>query len=169
MQENGHLKMVAKICQKEGVPVELVFLALVESGWQSSVASAAGAKGYWQFTESTAIHRGLKVNPEGGIDQRTNARLSTKAAIRYLKFLYKKTYKWEGREVEESCDYDDSARWIFALWAYNRGPKHVGIAYQRFDGNVSEYVANLPERLAGHADYPNRFFGMMAALMETGI
>jgi len=90
MKKNGHLKMIAQICEEEGVPLELVFVALVESSWQSKAESHAGAKGYWQFTEGTARACGLTIDSDRGIDERTNASRSTKAAIRYLRRLYLK-------------------------------------------------------------------------------
>jgi len=139
---------------------------LIESGWRSNTTSPAGARGYWQFTESTARHRGLRVDAEAGVDERTHPRKSTRAAVRYLKFLYNLTYEWDKQRRPDDEELDDSVRWMFALWAYNRGPKYVALAYEKYEGNVATYQEKLPARLEEHGDYPNRFFGIREFLRD---
>lgn len=74
--------LIESILKEEKVPIDFKYLALVESGLVN-VTSPAGAKGYWQFMESTAKSYGLKVN--GEIDERYHMEKATRAACKYLK------------------------------------------------------------------------------------
>jgi membrane-bound lytic murein transglycosylase D len=102
-----------------GLPLELKFLAVIESGLRPQVKSRAGALGLWQFMYSTGIYYGLKENSY--IDERMDPVLATDAACRYLKQLY--------------GIYGD---WNLALAAYNAGPGNVNKAIRR-SGNKTTY------------------------------
>ncbi|MDE7344512.1 MAG: transglycosylase SLT domain-containing protein, partial [Alistipes sp.] len=97
---------------KEGLPVELRALPIIESGLSSTAVSHAGAAGLWQFMPSTGRSYGLEVNSL--VDERCDPILSTKAACRYLKDLYR-IYK----------------EWSLAIAAYNCGPGNVNKALAR--------------------------------------
>ena len=75
-----------------GMPKDLAYLAMIESGFSPSAQSHAGAVGYWQFIESTATRYGLRV--DWWLDERQNFEKSSNAAIRYLKDLYKIFGSW---------------------------------------------------------------------------
>jgi membrane-bound lytic murein transglycosylase D len=91
------------------IPVELKYLAVIESELKPTALSHVGARGPWQLMPGTAKVLGLKVNNH--IDERTDFTLSTKAAARYLKDLY--------------AQFDD---WLLVIAAYNGGPKPVHTA-----------------------------------------
>jgi len=80
------------IFKEEGLPEDLVYLALVESGCNPFAVSRAGAVGIWQFVEGTARLYGLKI--DFWIDERKDFIKSTYAASRYLKKLYETFGDW---------------------------------------------------------------------------
>ncbi len=88
------------------IPVELKYLAVIESELKPTALSHVGACGPWQLMPGTAKCLGLRVDRH--IDQRTDFTLSTRAAARYLKDLY--------------AQFDD---WLLVIAAYNGGPKPV--------------------------------------------
>ncbi len=94
------------------LPVELKYLAVIESELKPAATSHVGAKGPWQFMPETAHVLGLKVN--GHCDERSNYYKSTIAAAKYLRDLY--------------ALFDD---WLLVLAAYNGGPRPVYAAIQK--------------------------------------
>ncbi|RIL03499.1 MAG: hypothetical protein DCC75_12905, partial [Proteobacteria bacterium] len=107
-----HYETITAILKDEGIPLELTNLALIESGFRCEARSYAGAVGMWQFTRSTAKRYGLVVS--GSVDQRKDPILSTLAAARMLRDLYR--------------TFQD---WYLVLAAYNAGPGAVNRALQR--------------------------------------
>ena len=74
------------ILKEEGVPPEIFYVAMVESGLKTDAKSYAAAVGPWQFISSTAKIFGLKKNYY--IDERRDFEKSTKSACKYLKKLH---------------------------------------------------------------------------------
>lgn len=106
-QNNFHyLNTIDKIFFRHDLPVELKYMAVVESKLNPGALSPVGAAGLWQFMPATAKKYGLKVS--AGIDERKNAWKSTVAAARYLKKLYSL--------------FGD---WLLVIAAYNSGPAPV--------------------------------------------
>ncbi|HEQ99573.1 MAG TPA: FHA domain-containing protein [candidate division Zixibacteria bacterium] len=81
-----HMGMVRRMLRGAGLPEEFAYLAFVESGYDSTATSPAGARGLWQFMPATARDFGLTVNND--MDERVNAKKSTEAACKYIKQLY---------------------------------------------------------------------------------
>jgi len=80
------------ILVEEGLPKDLVYKAMIESGFSTSAESHAAAVGPWQFIKPTAERYGLKVN--WWLDERRDFDKSTRAAARYIKDLYKMFGSW---------------------------------------------------------------------------
>jgi membrane-bound lytic murein transglycosylase D len=116
-----------------GLPLELKYLACIESGLRPQVKSRAGALGLWQFMYRTGLYYGLEENSY--IDERMDPQKATDAACRLLKKLY--------------GIYGD---WNLALAAYNAGPGTINRAIQR-SGNQRSYWAirsSLPSETQGY-------------------
>jgi membrane-bound lytic murein transglycosylase D len=115
-----------------GLPVELKYLAVIESELNTTALSCVGAVGPWQLMPQTAHELGLKITPR--YDERTNYYKSTKAAALYLKDLY--------------GQFGD---WLLVLAAYNSGPGPVIAAIQKSGSrNFWALQDYLPAETRGH-------------------
>jgi membrane-bound lytic murein transglycosylase D len=106
------------VLDDEGVPRDLIYLAMIESGFNLSAKSHASAVGPWQFIASTGRMYGLNNGPF--VDDRSDLVTASRAAARHLKDLYK--------------IYGD---WYLAFAAYNAGPGKVNQAIKR--GGTTDY------------------------------
>lgn len=111
-----------------GIPMELKYLSVIESGLRPTVKSRVGATGLWQFMYPTGRSYGLE--SDSYVDERMDPQLATDAACRYLKYLYGL--------------YGD---WSLALAAYNAGPGNVNKAIARSGGKMTYWEIRpfLPE------------------------
>jgi membrane-bound lytic murein transglycosylase D len=107
---------IDKIFSSKNLPVELKYLAVIESDLRSSATSRVGAAGPWQFMAETARDFGLKVGRK--IDERRDFNKSTVAAAKYLKDLYN--------------TYND---WLLVIAAYNCGNGPVNSAIRKSGSN----------------------------------
>lgn len=77
-----HLAMIRSELRAHRLPEVFCYLPFVESGYRTEAVSTAGAQGMWQFVKRTAESYGLRV--DDSVDERTDAKLATDAACRYL-------------------------------------------------------------------------------------
>jgi len=132
-------KIILPILEEEDVPPELFYLAMIESGLNSTAYSYAHASGVWQFISSTGKMYGL--NRSYYIDERLDFEKSTRAAARYLKDLY--------------AEFDD---WYLAFAAYNYGSGRVHKAIRRHGTRDYWKLYTLPKETRNYV--PN----IMAAI-----
>lgn len=83
--------VIEPILQKNGLPEDLKYVAVIESDL-SNVVSPAGASGFWQFMKATAPEFGLEVTDE--VDERYHVEKATEAACNYFKQAYAKFNSW---------------------------------------------------------------------------
>lgn len=127
-----HFPMMDSIFNRYNLPVELKYLAVVESELKPTATSGVGAKGPWQLMPETAKFLGLKVTAR--YDERTNFRKSTRAAALYLRDLHR--------------EYGD---WLLVLAAYNCGPGPVNAAIKKSGSrNFWKLQQYLPAESRGH-------------------
>ena len=91
-RSHRYLPSMKRVLRERGMPQDLAYVAMIESGFSSTATSTASAVGYWQFIQSTATRYGLKIN--WWIDERRDFHKSTTAASRYLADLYKMFGSW---------------------------------------------------------------------------
>ncbi len=108
-----------QIFDQYGIPVDLKYMAVIESALNPRAVSRVGATGMWQFMYGTGRMYGLTINSL--VDERRDPVRATRAAARYLKDLY-----------------DIYHDWILVIAAYNCGPGNVNKAIRR-SGNKHNY------------------------------
>ena len=115
------------------IPLEIKYLAIVESALKPRAKSRVGATGLWQFMYNTGKMYGLDVSSY--VDERSDPIKSTEAATKYLSKLYEIFGDWD-----------------LALAAYNSGPGNVTKAIRRSGGyqNYWNIRHNLPRETAGY-------------------
>lgn len=84
--------IMKEILRKEGLPEDLIYIALIESGFSSTAHSSASAVGYWQFIRGTGKQYRLRI--DSFVDERRDFERSTVAAADYFKGLYNLFGAW---------------------------------------------------------------------------
>ena len=126
--------LIREVIRQEGVSEDLIYLAMIESGFSATARSRAHAVGPWQFTKSTAAIYGMNV--DWWVDERRDIFVSTKAAIKHLKDLFN--------------IYGD---WYLVLAAYNAGPGGVNRAMKK--NNTRDYweMSKMPREAKNYVPY----------------
>ena len=128
-----YFPMFEQEMSNQKIPLEMKYLAIIESALNPKARSRAGATGLWQFMYATGKSYGLEVN--NYVDERSDPVRSTKAAAKYLNELYKIFGDWD-----------------LALAAYNSGPGNVTKAIRRSNGKTNYWNLRpyLPRETAGY-------------------
>jgi membrane-bound lytic murein transglycosylase D len=116
--------MITEKLRRRGMPEDLIYLAMIESGFNPEARSLAQAAGIWQLIPETARRYGLRVDET--VDERLDPEKSTDAALSYLSYLYNRF-----------------GSWYLAVAAYNTGENRVGRIMTEATGRES----------GGDADY----------------
>ena len=128
-----YFPMFEQEMSNQKIPLEMKYLAIIESALNPKARSRAGATGLWQFMYATGKSYGLEVN--NYVDERSDPIRSTKAAAKYLNELYKIFGDWD-----------------LTLAAYNSGPGNVTKAIRRSNGKTNYWNLRpyLPRETAGY-------------------
>ncbi|WP_127714214.1 LysM peptidoglycan-binding domain-containing protein [Halobacteriovorax sp. HLS] len=119
-------KIVRDVFEEHGLPADLFFVGLIESGFNTHIRSHASAVGPWQFIKGTGDRYGLKIDRY--LDERRNIYKSSHAAANYFKDLYNIFGSWE-----------------LALCAYNAGEYRIINAIRK--GNTRDYRELVRKKL----------------------
>jgi membrane-bound lytic murein transglycosylase D len=141
--------MIREKLRRRGMPEELLYLAMIESGFNPEAHSAQAARGIWQLVPDTARQWGLRVDDT--VDERTDAEKATDAALSYLAFLYNR--------------FDS---WYLAAAAYNSGENRVARIMTEATGKESgtdEDYFRIWEQLPGET---RDFLPAMIAAIRIG-
>lgn len=131
VREGLYGDMIREKLRTRGMPQELIYLAMIESGLHSTAVSPASASGVWQFLGATARSYGLAV--DGWVDERRDPVRATDAALDYLEELH-----------------GEFGSWYLAAAAYNAGPARVTAALARNglgDGGEEEFYWQIIQHL----------------------
>ena len=115
-----YMPIFEQALEEQGLPLELKYLPMIESGLDPNAVSKHGATGLWQFMLGTAKGLGMEVNSL--VDERRDPYISSELAATYLKGLY-----------------DTYGDWSLAIAAYNCGPNNVNKAIRRAGGDAKDH------------------------------
>lgn len=131
-RESIYAPMIRQKLRERAMPEDLLYVAMIESGFHADATSPVEASGLWQFMGPTARHFGLRM--DGWVDERRDPVRATDAALDYLEQLHAR--------------FDS---WYLAAAAYNAGPNRVARSLRRYGAEAAgdekifwEIVDDLP-------------------------
>lgn len=177
---NMYFPIIEPILAKNGIPDDLKYLAVAESGLQN-VVSHAGATGFWQIMKATGQQYGLEVNKN--VDERYHLEKSTQVACDYLNKYYKKYGTWtlaaasynagtgaidRYMGIQQVDDYYDlllgqeTGRYVFRIMAIKEilsHPEKYGFDVQEEDlyKAVPTFKVDLDEPVLSFAEYAKKY------------
>ncbi len=122
--------LISSILAEAGLPRELIYLSMIESGFSSRAVSSASAVGPWQFMAGTA--RDYKLRRSWWLDERRDLEMSTRAAAKYLSDLHRQ--------------FND---WALVLAAYNTGSGRIARKIRQH-GHDNFWDMRLPSQTTAH-------------------
>lgn len=139
-----YFPFVEEVLRGYGLPLELKYMIVIESAFNPTATSRAGAKGMWQFMYTSGKNYGLKINSY--VDERMDPYKATEAAAKYLRDSYNVFHDWN-----------------LAISSYNCGPGNVTKAIRRAGGKTGfwEIYPYLPRETR---NYVPAFVGAMYAM-----
>ncbi|WP_029033760.1 lytic transglycosylase domain-containing protein [Salinimicrobium terrae] len=177
---NKYFPVIEPILAEYGVPDDFKYLAVIESSLTNAV-SPAGARGFWQFMESTGKEYGLEINDN--VDERYNLEKSTRAAAEYLKKSKEHFGSWtlaaaaynagnygvdRQRERQDVRDYydlllgEETGRYVFRILALKeimQNPKKYGFNFRQKDlyQHIPSYKVKVDTAVSDFAQFAQNF------------
>lgn len=136
-----YLPMLRSAAKENGLPPEIAYLVMLESGADPEARSPANALGMWQFMPATARSYGLRV--DSWVDERLDPKKSTQAAMLYLKDLYGMF----------GC-------WRLALSAYNSGENKMNKVLSQEDAQEYDEISSSRRLKRETREFFPRFLAM---------
>ncbi len=138
-KENLYFNYIVNIFERYRLPLELIYIPVIESCFNPLAVSPKGAKGMWQINNITAKHLNMKVS------ETFNWKISTIGAAKYFIFLRERF-----------------STWPLILASYNVGPTFVRQQIKKYNTTDIEKL-NLPKETL---NYVYKFFAMIKLLRE---
>ncbi len=154
-----YLPMMRGVLEKQGLPLDLVYLSMIESGFSSYATSLAKAAGLWQFVVGTSRRYGLTT--DFWVDERRNPEKSTQAACKYLRDLRERYHgdwylAWAGYNAGEGkvdrAIRNDKSKDFWAL-AHKSHTLRAETKHYVPKLIAAALIAKHPERFGFHPDY----------------
>lgn len=134
--------MMKRIAEEEGMPQEIIYLSMTESGLNPSVISKASAVGLWQFMTETGKDYGLNKNSSYWLDERRDPEKATRAAMRFLRDLYRNLGDWHLALAAYNCGQGRVQRTILKSRMTNPSYWDIRKILPKETGNyVAQYLA----------------------------
>jgi hypothetical protein len=148
-RKNKYFPMIQKTFRDKNLPLELAYIAMLESGFNPMALSSAGARGMWQFMPATGVRFNLTIG--GDVDERTDPAKATEAASQYFRELIG---MFGGKSSVMLC-----------MAAYNAGEGRILKALRKIDDPMRNRDFWYIYRMGYLADETNEYIPKVIALM----